>query len=75
VGELFTIYAAQVLAPTLAAGDIVILDNLGSHKGKAAHHAIRAKGAIRLKFTTRAFHPSTLPLMLMIGTEIPVAAH
>jgi len=34
-GELFTIYAAQVLAPTLAKGDIVILDNLGSHKGKA----------------------------------------
>jgi len=44
-GELFTIYAAQVLAPTLAEGDIVILDNLGSHKGKAARHAIRAKGA------------------------------
>ena len=44
-GELFTIYAAQVLAPTLAEGDIVILDNLGSHKGKAARNAIRAKGA------------------------------
>jgi transposase len=29
----------------LAAGDIVILDNLGSHKSKAARHAIRAKGA------------------------------
>lgn len=44
-GELFTIYAAQVLAPTLAEGDIVILDNLGSHKGKATRNAIRAKGA------------------------------
>jgi len=44
-GELFTIYVEQVLTPTLAKGDIVILDNLGSHKGKAARDAIRAKGA------------------------------
>jgi len=44
-GELFTIYVEQVLTPTLAKGDIVILDNLGSHKGKAARNAIRAKGA------------------------------
>jgi len=44
-GELFTIYAEQVLAPTLAKGDIVVLDNLGSHKGKAARNAIRARGA------------------------------
>lgn len=44
-GELFTIYAEQVLAPTLVKGDIVILDNLGSHKGKAARNAIRARGA------------------------------
>jgi len=27
------------------AGDIVILDNLGSHKGKAARAAVRARGA------------------------------
>ena len=26
-------------------GEIVILDNLGSHKGKSARNAIRAKGA------------------------------
>ena len=44
-GELFTLYAEQVLAPTLAKGDIVVLDNLGSHKGKAARRAIRAAGA------------------------------
>jgi transposase len=44
-GEFFTIYAEQVLAPTLAKGDIVILDNLGSHKAKAARNAIRARGA------------------------------
>ena len=31
--------------PTLRPGDIVILDNLGSHKGKAVRQAIRAAGA------------------------------
>lgn len=31
--------------PTLAPGDIVILDNLGSHKGAAARAAIRNVGA------------------------------
>jgi len=44
-GELFRLYIEQVLAPTLAAGDIVVLDNLGSHKGKAARAAVRARGA------------------------------
>jgi transposase len=31
--------------PTLRPGDIVIIDNLGSHKGKAVRRAIRAAGA------------------------------
>jgi len=44
-GELFTLYAETVLAPTLARGDVVILDNLGSHKGQAARRAVRAAGA------------------------------
>ena len=35
----------QVLAPTLHPSDVVILDNLGSHKRKAARTAIRAKSA------------------------------
>jgi len=40
-GEAFTAYVEQVLAPTLAPGDIVILDNLGSHKRQAVRAAIR----------------------------------
>ncbi|HEX7692863.1 MAG TPA: IS630 family transposase [Sphingomonas sp.] len=44
-GTLFTAYVEQFLAPTLAPGDIVVLDNLGSHKGKPARAAIRARGA------------------------------
>jgi len=44
-GERFRVYVEQVLAPTLSAGDIVITDNLGSHKGKAVRQAIRKAGA------------------------------
>ncbi len=44
-GESFTAYVEQLLVPTLATGDVVILDNLGSHKGKAARDAIRKAGA------------------------------
>ena len=44
-GETFLAYVEQVLVPTLKPGDIVIMDNLGSHKGKAVRHAIRAAGA------------------------------
>ncbi len=38
-------YVEQLLVPTLKPGDIVVIDNLGSHKGKAVRRAIRAAGA------------------------------
>jgi putative transposase len=44
-GQRFRIYVEQVLVPTLKPGDIVILDNLGSHKGKIVRRAIRSIGA------------------------------
>src|SRR5271170_392816 len=44
-GELFRVYVENVLVPTLAKGDIVVLDNLGSRKGKPARAAIQATGA------------------------------
>lgn len=44
-GESFRTYVEKVLVPTLSPGDVVILDNLGSHKGKAVRKAIRAAGA------------------------------
>jgi putative transposase len=44
-GERFLAYIEQFLVPTLAPGDIVILDNLSSHKGKAVRQAIRNAGA------------------------------
>jgi transposase len=48
-GASFLAYVEQCLAPTLKPGDIVILDNLGSHESKAVRDAIRAVGA-RLLF-------------------------
>ena len=48
-GESFKAYIEQFLVPTLKPGDIVIMDNLGSHKGHAVRRAIRAVGA-RLLF-------------------------
>ena len=44
-GETFKAYVEQVLAPTLGPGDIVILDNLGSHKVIGVREAIEACGA------------------------------
>jgi transposase len=41
----FLAYVEQILVPTLKPGDIVILDNLGSHKGRAVRRAIRQAGA------------------------------
>ena len=44
-GELFLAYVEQVLVPILKKGDVVIMDNLGSHKANAVRRAIRAAGA------------------------------
>jgi transposase len=44
-GESFRAYVEKVLVATLREGDIVIMDNLGSHKGKAVRQLIRSAGA------------------------------
>jgi transposase len=44
-GEIFRAYVEQILVPTLQPGDVVVMDNLGSHKGRAIRKAIRAAGA------------------------------
>jgi transposase len=43
--ETFRTYVEQVLLPTLGPSDIVVMDNLGSHKGKAVRQLIRSAGA------------------------------
>ena len=44
-GEGYRIYVEKALAPTLKPGDLAIMDNLGSHKGKAVRQAIRSAEA------------------------------
>ncbi len=58
--EIFLRYVETQLAPTLGKGDIVIMDNLSSHKGPAVRAAIRATGA-RLLFLP-AYSPDLNPI-------------
>lgn len=44
-GEVFRAYVEQGLCPTLKAGDVVIMDNLGAHKVKGIRAAIESQGA------------------------------
>lgn len=44
-GERFLAWVQQALVPTLSLGDIVIMDNLGSHKVAGIREAIEAAGA------------------------------
>jgi transposase len=59
-GERFLAYVEQFLVPKLKSNDIVVLDNLGSHKGKAFRVAIRAVGA-RLVFLPK-YSPDLNPI-------------
>ena len=59
-GERFLLYVEKVLLPTLQPCDIVVMDNLGSHKGKAVRRAIRQAGA-RLFFLPK-YSPDLNPI-------------
>ena len=59
-GLCFRAYVDQILLPTLKPGDIVIADNLGSHKSKAVRQAIRKTGA-RLWFLPK-YSPDLNPI-------------
>ena len=59
-GTSFRAYVEQFLVPTLSPGDIVIMDNLGSHKGQAVRQLIRAAGA-KLFFLPR-YSPDLNPI-------------
>ena len=59
-GVSFRAYIEQFLAPTLSPGDVVIMDNLGSHKGQAIRQLIRAAGA-KLFFLPR-YSPDLNPI-------------
>jgi transposase len=47
-GAAFLAYVEQMLAPTLDPGDLVVLDNLSSHKVAGVRDAVEARGATLL---------------------------
>ncbi|MFO0991155.1 MAG: transposase [Hyphomicrobiales bacterium] len=55
---IFEVYVETQLAPAIKPGDVVILDNLSSHKSERAEKAIRARGAWLLF----AAHSPTWPI-------------
>lgn len=59
-GEAFLAYVQTFLVPTLQPGDVVIMDNLGSHRGKLVRRAIRKAGA-RLLFLPK-YSPDLNPI-------------
>lgn len=61
----FLAWVTQFLVPTLKPGDVVVLDNLGSHKGKAVRRAIRAAGAHLLFLPP--YSPDLNPIEMMFA--------
>jgi transposase len=59
-GRSFLAYVEQCLVPELSPGDIVMIDNLGSHKSKAVRRAIRKTGA--KLFFLPAYSPDLNPI-------------
>ncbi len=64
-GTIFRIWVEQFLLPTLRPGDLVVLDNLGSHKGEAVRRAIRAAGAHLLFLPP--YSPDLNPIEMMFA--------
>ena len=59
-GAAFKAYAEQLLAPCLRPGDIVVMDNLSSHKVHGVRQAIKARSAFLLYLP--AYSPDLNPI-------------
>ena len=64
-GKAFLVYVKDVLGPTLAAGDLVIMDNLSAHKVKGIREAIEATGAALLYLPP--YSPDLNPIEMMFA--------
>lgn len=64
-GPSFKAYVTQCLAPTLRPGDVVVMDNLSSHKSPKIRAAIEARGAT-LRFLP-AYSPDLNPIEMMFA--------
>jgi len=58
--EVFEAYLEHVLAPTLRAGQVVVMDNLSSHKGGRVRELIEGRGVASCS-TCRPIHPISTP--------------
>jgi transposase len=63
--EVFRTYVKQVLGPTLAPGDIVVLDNLSAHKARGIQQAL-ARRRVRLLFLP-PYSPDLSPMELCVS--------
>jgi len=68
-GECFLAYVETVLVPTLSLGDIVLIDNLASHKSPKIRKAIEAEGA-ELRFLPR-YSPDLNPIEMAFSRLAP----
>ena len=62
--KVFEAYVEQVLAPALRPGQVVVLDNLGAHKGGRVRESIEGRGCELLflpAYSRRTFRPSRRP--------------
>jgi transposase len=64
-GDLFLAWVEQVLVPTLRPGDVVVTDNLSSHKSAAVKHAIEAANA-ELRFLP-PYSPDLNPIEMLFA--------
>lgn len=64
-GDLFLTYIREVLGPELRLGDLVICDNLASHKVKGVEDAIAARGA-QLQYLP-AYRPDLNPIEMVFA--------
>jgi transposase len=64
-GKAFLAYVQQVLVPTLGVGDLVVMDNLSSHKRAGVRESIEATGA-QLKYLP-PYSPDLNPIELAFG--------
>ena len=62
-GDIFRVYVQQLLTPSLKPGDIVIMDNLSSHKVSGIREAIESVGASILFLPP--YSPDLNPIELM----------
>lgn len=63
--EVFRTYVKRVLGPTLAPGDIIVLDNLSAHKARGVQQAL-ARRRVRLLFLP-PYSPDLSPMELCVS--------